>query len=200
MAGQRIAVIVEGDGEVAAVPVLLRRIAGEGLGRWDVVVGPPHRHGRGSLTTVGGIERIVERAAIMDWDAGGILVVIDADDDCPATLGPQLLERAKRARPDRRIALVLANREFEAWFLAAAPSLSGHRGLGKDLKAPGDPERPRDCKGWLTGHRVDGGRYRPTVDQAALAGVFDLEMARANSRSFDKFCRDVEWLVTGGTT
>ncbi len=29
--------------------------------------------------------------------------------------------------------MVLANREYEAWFLAVAPSLAGHRGLALDL-------------------------------------------------------------------
>jgi hypothetical protein len=93
--------------------------------------------------------------------------------------------------------VVLANREFEAWFLAAAPSSSGCRGLADGLEVPVDPERPRDCKTWLTSHREDGGVYKPTVDQAALAAVFDLRLARKNSRSFDKLWRDVERLLKG---
>jgi hypothetical protein len=62
---------------------------------------------------------------------------------------------------------------------------------------PPNSETLRDCKGWLTSHRRDGVRYRPRVDQAALADSIDLDLARANSPSFEKFCRDVTYLITG---
>ena len=68
----------------------------------------------------------------------------------------------------------------------AAPSLRGVRGLANDLEAPADPEQPRDCKGWLTARRTDKRSYQPAADQAALAEIFDLAMARAHSPSFDK--------------
>ncbi|WP_432978099.1 hypothetical protein [Dactylosporangium sp. CA-233914] len=93
----------------------------------------------------------------------------------------------------------MANREFEAWFLASAPSLSGQRGLAKDLAVPADAEQPRDCKGWLSERRVDGRPYKPTADQAALAAVFDIRLARENSPSFDKLWRDVERLLREAT-
>jgi hypothetical protein len=184
--------IVEGEGEEIALPILLRRIAGEGAGRWDVTFPPPHRHGRGSIVAPGGIERFVETAAILQPRSRGILVLIDADDDCPAEWGPRLTDRARQARPDKHVGVVLANREFEAWFLAAASSLAGTRGLAADLVVPPDPEKPRGCKEWLTAHRTDGRSYSPTTDQAALAARFDLRLARANSPSFAKFCREVE--------
>lgn len=195
MVGQRIAVIAEGEGEVAAVPVLIRRIAGEGFGRWDVTVSSPHRRPRNSLTAAGGIERFVTLATVKDPDTPGVLVIIDADDDCPAELGPTLQARAEAARPDLRVSVVLANREFEAWFLAAAPSLRGQRGLASDLAAHPAPEQLRDCKRWLTVHRTDGGVYKPTVDQAALAAIVDLYLARKNSSSFDKLWREVARLL-----
>jgi hypothetical protein len=97
--------------------------------------------------------------------AGGVLVLIDADDDCPAHLGPALLARAREARSDVPVSVVLANREFEAWFLAAAPSLAGNCGLGH-VDPPGHARVPVDIK-----------------------------MARAASASFDKFCREVELLL-----
>ncbi|WP_349817016.1 hypothetical protein [Frankia sp. Cppng1_Ct_nod] len=81
--------------------------------------------------------------------------------------------------------------------MAAAPSLSGQRGLAQGLERPVDGEKPRDCKGWLSAHRTDGRSYKPASDQAALAALFDLRMARENSPSFDKFWRDVEQLLTG---
>ncbi|WP_199485184.1 DUF4276 family protein [Actinomadura craniellae] len=190
-----IGTIVEGQGEVQALPVVLRRIAARCVPETWLDLPRPYRAGRGSLLKAGGIEAAVTVVAEANR-VDGVLVVIDADDDCPATLGPGLLRRAQECRPDKQHAVVLANREFEAWFLAAAPSLGGVRGLAEHLDLPAEPERPRDCKGWLTSRRTDGQSYKPTADQAALADRFDLDMARAHSPSFDKFYRDVERLLT----
>lgn len=193
-----IASVVEGDGEISALPVLLRRLMHE-TEIWDTDILRPYQVDRGRLVRPGGLEAAVEAQArrVPADHPGGILVVIDADDDCPASLGPSLLARAEATRPDRRTAVVLANREFEAWFLASAPSLSGRAGLAEHLEVPPDSETRRDCKGWLTHHRRDGVPYRPTVDQAALTQDMDLDLARANSLSFDKFCRDITYLITG---
>jgi hypothetical protein len=150
---------------------------------------------RGKITVSGGIERAVSAAALRVTGRGGILVVLDADDDCPAHLGPDLLARARAMRADKRIAVVLANREFEAWFLAAAPSLAGLHGFPTEFARPAKPESPRDCKGLLTKARPKGQPYKETVDQALLAAIFDMKMAREHSDSFDKFYRDVTWLL-----
>lgn len=193
-----IASVVEGEGEISALPVLLRRLMYEAE-IWDADIQPPFLVDRGRLVRPGGLEAAVEAQArrVPADHPGGILVVIDADDDCPASLGPSLLARAEATRPDRRTAVVLANREFEAWFLASAPSLGGRAGLDEHLEVPANSETLRDCKGWLTHHRRDGVRYRPRVDQPALTQDMDLGLARANSSSFDKFCRDITYLITG---
>jgi hypothetical protein len=185
--------VVEGDGEVYALPKLLHRIAAEvGV---PVLTPTPDRKPRGRLTSDGGIERAVTAIAARATGPGGILVVLDSDDDCPAELGPRLLARACKARPDKRVSVVLAKREFEAWYLAAAPSLAGQHGFPDPFPLPSDPECPRDCKGWLSKARTHGLKYSPTVDQAPLASAFDLKMARANSPSFEKFCREVVFLL-----
>lgn len=196
--GLRIATVVEGQGEVAALPVLLRRIAAELAPDVWLDLPRPHRVGRGVLVGSGGLEAVMAVVAEQVGPGDGIIVLVDADDDCPAVLGPTLLGRSRASRPDRRICVVLANREFEAWFLAAAPSLAGRRGLRPDLVAPADAEKPRDCKGWLSAHRTDGRTYKPASDQAALAAAVDLRMARENSPSFDKLWRDMERLLTKG--
>jgi hypothetical protein len=189
-----IASIVEGDGEVRALPKLVHRIASE-LAVGGLLTPAPMRLPRGKLTCNGGIERAVMAMAVRVTGVGGVLVVLDADDDCPANLGPQLLSRARMARPDKRVAVVLANREFEAWYLAAAPSLAGQYGFPDPFPPPADPEGPRDCKGWLTRARTSGRPYKETVDQAPLASIFDMKMARENSASFDKFYREVAALL-----
>ncbi|MEO6595417.1 MAG: DUF4276 family protein [Planctomycetota bacterium] len=183
--------MVEGKGEIEAVPVLLRRLADRhGL---SIRVRPPIRLPRGKLVQQTELAKAVQLAAKQGGTDGGILFLLDADDDCPADLGPRLLGWGRAARADRLISVVIANREFEAWFLAAAQSIAGRRGLAPDLSAPSEPETVRDAKGWL-GERM-GRRHSPTVDQAAFAAVFDLDLARTRSPSLDKVLREFEgWL------
>jgi hypothetical protein len=158
------------------------------------------RVSRGKLTSAGGVERAVSAAALRVDTAGGVLVLLDADDDCPATFGPVLLERARVARSDLPVSVVLANREFETWFIAAAESLAGAHGFPDDLTAPADPEQIRGAKEWLGKRKTDGRPYKPTVYQAPMASAFDVEAARSGSPSFDKFCRDTRALLTYGSS
>jgi hypothetical protein len=198
MSGPVIALVVEGEGEVAAAPVLVRRIAYQ-LELWDVAIPRPMRAPRSGLVKVGGIEQAVQRQAVhVAGSPGGVLVLLDADDDCPHKLGPELLQRAKSACPAVAVSVVLPSREYESWFIAAASSLAGKRGFPDSMPVPDQsPDKhPRDAKGWLTERRGRNQPYSPTVDQAALTNSMDLDLARANSNSFDKLCRDLIRLLT----
>jgi hypothetical protein len=98
----------------------------------------------------------------------------------------------RRAQP-QNVGLIVAKREFEAWFLAAAESLAGKCGLPEDFSWPGDPEAKRDAKGVLSKAmmRASGHLYRETVDQEKLAKAFDMDMARDRAPSFDKLWRQI---------
>lgn len=187
--------IVEGHGDVSAVPFLLRRIQCEVAPDLDLRILRPWRIGRHKLVKAGELETAVERLTRQLARPWAILVLVDADDDCPAELGPQLMTRARRARSDVPTGVVLAKREFEAWFLAAIESLSGHRGLAHDLDVVSDPESIRDAKGALTRNMAGSQAYSPTGDQPALTALFDMRMARQRSDSFDKCWREVERLL-----
>jgi hypothetical protein len=152
-----IACIVEGHGEVEAVPILIRRIAARVDPARSILVKRPLRITRSQLVRARELERAIELAARQLGRQGGILVLIDSDDDCPAELGPQLLDRARKARSDFPIGVVLAKREFEGWFLASAESLRGKRGLPDDLTSPPDPESIRGAKEWMARHMIGGG-------------------------------------------
>jgi hypothetical protein len=190
-----IACIVEGHGEVEAVRILIGRIAERVDPTLSVNVKRPLRVTRSQLVRAGELERAVELAARQVGRQGGILVLIDSDDDCPAELGPQLLDRARKARGDLAIGVVLAKREFEGWFLASAESLRGKRGLPGDLAPPPDPESIRGAKEWIARHMIGGGTYSETLDQPALTAVFDLDQAAARSNSFDKCLREITGLI-----
>jgi hypothetical protein len=186
--------VVEGQGDEQSLPVLIRRIAWNRDPPVYVEVFISKRVGRDKLVNVGGIESAVEQAARDGGRDAAILVLLDADDDCPATLGPALLDRARKARPDRQVSVVLAKREYEAWFLAAAVSLRGRRGLPDDLTPPYDLEGIRDAKGWLGGKMPHGRKYSETADQPALTELFDLTEAR-QAGSFDKCYREISRLI-----
>ncbi|HAB18871.1 MAG TPA: hypothetical protein DCE44_20820 [Verrucomicrobiales bacterium] len=191
----RIAAIVEGDGEVGAVPVLLRRYAD--LSGWPgrIFIPPVIRQPASKLFKPGQLERVVELAARKLGGPGGILVLLDCEDDCPAQLGPTLLGRVRNARPDLPSAVVLAHREYEAWFLGAASSIAGQRSLPKDLRPHPSPESIRACKEWLSDQMPRGSAYNEVEDQPALTALFDLEAARHACRSFDKCHRDLMALI-----
>jgi Domain of unknown function (DUF4276) len=187
----RVVPIVEGHRESQAVPILFNRLIAEFDLGVTVSIARPIRQTKHSLIKDGGLERAIELATIAVGDCGAIFVLIDSDGDCPRDLAPKLLARARKSRPDRRIHLVLAHQEYEAWFLASASSLKGCRRLSNDIEDHPTPENVRDCKGWLEESMPRSTKYSETADQAALTAVFNITLAR-RAPSFDKLYRDVE--------
>ncbi len=190
----RIASVVEGEGEVLALPILLRRLAewrGMTASENFEALKPIRVKRNRFLAREEEFERYMTLAAGKAGVDGWVLLLLDADDDCPMELGASLLNKARRLLPHRRVSVVLANREFEAWFIGSAQSLHGHRGLSvaeDDLAS--DPERPRDAKRWLAA-RMASGSYGETTDQPAFAARLDPERAYRRCRSFRKLCK--EW-------
>lgn len=190
----RVATIVEGHGEVEALPILLRRITEQVAPGLSLQLPRPIRVNRQRVLKAGELERAVELAARLGQTGDGVLILLDGNGDCPGRLGPKLLRRAAEARPDRTIRVVLAASEYEAWFLAAARSIAGRHGIDATVAPPAEPEAIRDAKGWLSGHMRTGQRYRATLHQPALTAIFDLDAART-APSFDKLWRDVNALL-----
>jgi hypothetical protein len=185
--------IVTGHGEVQAVPILIRRV-GAYVGVAGVQVPrPPFRVPEGKLKKPDELERAVRLVSRQVGPEGGVLILLDCDDGCPAGEGPKLLDVARHAANDVRVEVVMAKREYEAWFLAAAESLAGKRTLPEVLEHPDDAEAVRNAKGWLDTRMKRG--YSETLDQPAFSQLFDLAVARERSKSFDKLVRAVAALV-----
>jgi len=176
--------IVEGQGEEAAVPLLLRRLRDEAQA-WGLEVGRPHRRRRTKLVKKDSLQSAV-RVAVLREECAGILVLFDADDDCPKELAPTLEEWAREAAGGKPCAVVMANREYEAWFLASIEALRGKAAILPDATSHPNPEAPRDAKGELELRMPRGASYSPTVDQAALTAQLNLEIAYRRCRSFRK--------------
>lgn len=192
----KVVAIVEGDGEVAALPVLLRRIAQwRSPNTYAEIVTPIRVRRDRFLQRDDEFARHLQLAAAKCGDGGWILVLLDADDDCPGVAAPKIMNRALAVVGHRSVSVVLANREYEAWFIAAAASLDGLRGFASDPADTTDPETPRDAKGWIRS-RMAGGTYGEVTDQPAFSARMDLTQAFDGSRSFRKLCSEWDQQVT----
>ncbi|MEO8410182.1 MAG: DUF4276 family protein [Propionivibrio sp.] len=186
--------IVEGHGEVQAVPALLHRLVRSANPALPVRINPPIRVKSGSFVNDDDYfhRQLSLAAAKARQTQGHVLILLDCDDDCPAQLGPKLLARAKEVRADVSVSVCLARREYETWFIAAADSLRGIAGLPDDLAAPADPELYRDAKGWLSERMTRP--YDPIIHQLEFTRVFDLDQARSND-SFRHLRAQLQQLV-----
>ena len=138
--------IVEGEGEVSAVPILLRRILHEQGDHYGVdVLKPINARGKDGL-----IKRLEDNVgyAIEDDRCAAILVLLDADRDCPVELGTELARRASSMNLHVPTAVVCAKREYENWFLAS------------DETFEGDAENYGGAKRWLTDRKPPGLIYK----------------------------------------
>ncbi len=184
--------IVEGHGEVKSVPVLLNLIL-RSMNVWTVHPDPkPIRLHRQKLVKEGELETAIKLAQKKRKNVGAILVLLDADKDCPARLGPELLRRARGATR-LPVAVVLPKREFEAWFLGCLESFRGFMGIPVESEAPENPETVGG-KGRLD-RLCHGMRYSSAVDQVEFVRRMDIVLCRRRCPSFDKLFRDVRALV-----
>lgn len=184
-ASKRLVCVVEGRGEVQAIPCLCWRIRNY-LQAWQWIVDQsPVRQSRAALVDErkpspkrlpreDGLARAVELAVRRPADA--VLVMCDSDDDCPAIWGPAAEVLLSRHRAIG--GAVMAVREFEAWLLISHLKVATLE--GRSL------EDIRDAKGKLG--RLTG-EYTPTVHQRRLTERMDLETVWACSDSFDKLMR-----------
>ena len=155
-----IAPIVEGHGEVQAVPILLRRLIADAKPNAQLWLNPALRVKAGSFINDDDyFKKYLELAArkTKPWPNSCVLILLDCEDECPAELGPRLLEKARVCRSDVTIIVILAHREYETWFLAAARSLRASRARCRVL--------PRSSA--TSGDKRAGRLRRPPVARSA---------------------------------
>lgn len=181
--------IIEGHGEVEAVPALIYRIAHH-LGIQVQVQYPIRVKASSFLQFDAEFRRHVQLAGMKARDASGmVLVILDCEDDCPAELGPRLRVEAEALVGEVPVLVVLAYREFETWFLHSLASLQKAGRLDRGVTAPTDPESIRDAKGWLSRHMTV--KYRETEHQREFVKLLAIEDAMA-SDSFRRFVEKLE--------
>ena len=175
--------VVEGQGEEQSVRIVLQRMMAD-FERY-VEIDRPFRVKRDKIVQPSELERCIDRIFSGRENVSAVLLLLDADDDCPKDRGAELRARGQTHIGNRGyFGVVLANREFEAWFLADLEGLSAEIDGAPFVAPPQDAEAVRGAKEML---RAALRRpYRPTVDQAAFASRFDLRRAAERCRSFRK--------------
>lgn len=191
--GLDLGIIVEGHGEVEATPVLIRRIA-HSLSFYIPIACHVRRINKSQLLQPGELEKAVEALTRQIGRNHPLLILLDADRDCPSDLASRLRVRCHTAHADVTISIVIAHKEYEAWFLAAAKSLAGQCGLTGQIECPADPESIRGAKEWLTARMPPGVSYSPARHQAVYSGLMDLSEAR-QARSFRKLEKELGCLL-----
>lgn len=200
-----IAPIVEGQTEVGCVARLLGRVWSELLGYAEpLCVLQPSRGKRDALidpsspcldTKINEAHaNLVKRVQHDRAGRGLLLLLLDAENDCPKHLAPRLLDTARKARSDANIACVLANKMLENWIVAGASTLAGVNGLPDSLPAR-DLFEERSGVAWIVKQmqiRNPARKYKKTTDAKVFVQAIDLGECRQNSLSFDKLGRDLE--------
>lgn len=172
-----VGLVVEGPGDVRAVPMLLRAYLAAKGDYADVLGKPVPFHGKGNATATGGIEGYVATAARPG--CVGVLVILDADDELVCEEGPRLLARAQPviAQP---VVLAIAERDYEDWLYASTETL--------ELPNP---------QAWDDGMRgksaIQRGlapeKYVKPTHQPRLTARVDIDLASSRSASLSRALR-----------
>lgn len=189
--------IVEGDGEVLALPSLLYGILSQRQERYDVLIAQGRNrvvNARGRSKLLKDFEKFLGHAQNKP-DCDAVLVILDADEDCPVSLANELIERCANAGINCPVQIVCAHHEYESWFLASWDTIKVEAGL-PDTVGPLEPvDDVTNPKGWIKELMPKDQSYKETSHQAPYTRAINLDLAHQNSRSFQRLCHALEQLV-----
>jgi hypothetical protein len=162
-------------------------------------VNPPIRRHVSDFFDEAQLRKAIRLAIKQDCQAILLIVDGDAEGDCPRAQAPAILGWARAEAAGTACAVVMAYREYEAWFLASIESLRGKRGIREDATSHPNPEQPRGAKGQLEMRMAQGRSYHETADQPALSAAFDMQPTYQKCRSFRHLVKVFgELAVAGG--
>lgn len=198
----RIGLIVEGHGDVASLPILLRNIC---FSKEIYNCSFPHPMRFGEFNAMLNREKFPNFVQYLNnnEEIDAIIIACDADDICPVKARKLLLKRISDTVHDIRkpIALLLFNREYEALFLSQIDILTGKLGSAglddrqlKDTIAKAD--QIRGAKEFLRGLIPDL-NYKEARDQEKLTAILDIEVLGERHRAGLRAVRIMERLAAG---
>ena len=179
-----IGLVVEGAGDVGAIPVLLRSHL-HARGEYRELLGKPVPvHGRENAVVAGGIEGYVATAASRPGCVA-VLVVLDGEGDCVAALGPSLTTRGC-SMTGKPVVVSLADKDFEDWIHASIETME----LG-DLEFDGTKRGQSVVKSALKPKS-----YAKPTWQPRLAARIDLALAVQRNASLLRTLTKLDELLT----
>jgi hypothetical protein len=183
--------LVEGRGEEAAIPNLIRRIASDAES-YGAKVAQGHFHPRGKMRKLEELKDFI-KVAKRQRGCAAILVIFDADDECPGDINDDLLEAARLEALPHVLAMVYPVRMIESWLLASPSALREYFDLTEiqlaDLHTL-DPDSVRNPKAMLQRLTPAPDTYVSSVDMAGICSLLDIGEALSRSRSFKKFYQE----------
>lgn len=190
---RKIALILEGQGDVAAGPALISRSAAS-FGEHVFAADPPIRAGNAlKLRRPGELERYLRLAASRD-EVEQVIVLVDLDDGCAAEFAKEFSERALPIAQEvgKAIDICFCVREYEVWFLASLDALrAALPDYGIEIEAHFEaPETIRAAKGALNRVcRIKG--YKQMRDQLLFTRKLNIRTLAARDRSFRKLLKSL---------
>ncbi len=189
--------LVEGPGDVAAVPVLLRQLLRRAQAYEWQPAEPMKVDGLGALR-----KRMTKFAEALriKMNAGtchGVLVLLDLDDGCPRAEAVALAADFAAFGLPYPVAVVFAHREYEEWLVASLPTIAPQTPLlSNDLTRDYAMESKRGVKGWLTAHMPSGCIYKETTHREEFTRHLDPDLAQ-ECRSFRRLLGGMAEVLTG---
>ena len=171
--------LVEGEGDMQAAPVLLRRLLHEEHQRYDWQVDPKHTMKVWGLHKLRqNLPKFIEHLRGKSCD--GAMILLDLEDQLPCQEAPALAEAIATLQPlPFPVVIVFACREYEAWFLAGIASIAARSAyFADDLRYPQDPEAKRGAKEWLDKQMPPTVKYKEVLHQEQFTRLLDFEQAR----------------------
>lgn len=214
---KRLVLLAEGQGDEAALPVLVRKLLLERNRDRDFFADKDVMRGASYMKW----DKEAERPDYTKWisrvaaasrrrNLAGVLAVYDGDAPvfpagsktpfCAADAAKVLAQVAADAGAGKTfsLAVVFACTEYESWIIAGIESLAGKRySDGRPAVPAGLTFPPGNCevhgKKWLEQHYPG---YRPTLDQGSLTDLLDLGIVRTKGlRSFRRLEHAVDQLL-----
>ena len=201
MAPRSIALLIEGDGDYDAVPLLVRNIAAVKafhdltVGTKPIKVGDAH-----AILKSEKFVRLFEYAITRD-DIDAVLIASDCEDYCPVEAVQGVYARVDEIvnRVKKPVGVAFFCREYETMFLANADHLSKRsKSIVLDpAKLPSNISflTVRNAKGMLKGI-ISANTYKETRDQARLTGAMDVQHCAAAYRPLKHLVNVIEWLYS----
>ncbi len=182
--------IVEGDGDAAAIPVLVRKILND-HGLDHIQLTRPQISG--DIRKV--FKRLGDFLGYAYKNSCPVLWVLDCDDKidggpgCPvhhvanirAAMGNLPLHQTQT------VEFAFFTKEFESLFLAEQQALKNFYRLPETLVIDPGAQLRRDAKGEVSKLLGKDRGYKETIDQAKIAARLDLAICRAVSRDYRHF-------------